>query len=419
MNSRSNGESFAKRKIVGEEQSYSAWIADLKRRYRATQIKAAVAVNSALIEFYWNLGKDIFEKFAKEARYGSRFFEKISFDMREEFPNDSGFSPRNIRYCQDFYRLYSAAQILQQYVAKSASSKQRTSNMQQVVAKSKCPQVLDEEIIQQLVENLFRVPWGHHCTIIDKCKGDRDKALFYVRRTLQNGWSRNVLLNWLSTDLYEREGKAQTNFEMTMPSNDCDLVRQIVKDPQNFEVFGLSKEYSEKELKAAIVANIESALLSFGKGVAFLGKEYPVDVGGETKNIDLLFYIVPLHRYLVVEVKTGKYEPADLGQLSGYMAMAKHVLNTPGDNQPVGLLICKEHNRVLAKYHLEELGLPMGITDYELKKVLPSKAQLAKCVADAERQIEISKKGSETMTNDETKSPFSKCASPQKSGKKV
>ena len=378
-------------KSGGEAQAYTVWIADLKRRYRATQIKAAVAVNSALIEFYWNLGKDITEKFAEEAGYGSHFFENVSRDMRTEFPNDTGFSPRNIRYCQDFYRLYSAAPILQQVVAKFAASKKRTPKMQQVVAKSNCPQVMSDEILQQLVGNLVRVPWGHHCVIIDKCKRNRDKALFYVRRTIQNGWSRNSLLNWLSTDLYEREGKAQTNFDLTMPSDDCDLARQLVKDPQKFEVFGLSEEYSEKELKAAIVANIESALLSFGKGVAFLGKEYPVEVGGETKNIDLLFYIVPLHRYLVVEVKTGKYEPADLGQLSGYMAIAKHVLNTPVDNQPVGLLICREHNRVLAKYHLEELGLPMGITNYELKKVLPTKAQLAKCVADAERQIAATK----------------------------
>ena len=376
----------------GMERSYTAWITDLKRRYRATQIKAAVAVNSALIEFYWGLGKDISEKFAEEAKYGSRFFQRVSHDMRTEFPNDSGFSPRNIRYCQSFYRLYSAAEILQQVVAKSVKTKRGASKMPQVVAECGHRQLADG-IVQQVVAQLVLVPWGHHCTIIDKCKGDREKALFYARRTIQNGWSRNSLLNWLSTDLYEREGKAQTNFELTMPSDDCDLARQIVKAPQNFEVFGLSEKYSETELKAAIVANIESTLLSFGKGVAFLGKEYPVEVGGETKNIDLLFYIVPLHRYLVVEVKTGKYEPADLGQLSGYMTMAKHVLNTPGDNQPVGLLICKEHNRVLAKYHLEEIGLPMGITDYELKKVLPTKAQLAKCVADAERQITMAKKG--------------------------
>ena len=354
-----------------------------KSRYRATQIKAAVAVNSALIEFYWNLGKDISEKYPGEV-YGSKFFDKLGVDLRRELPDASGFSKVNLIYCLKFYELYSGCTIVPQLVEQSAKSKRGA---------AKVPQVVADKILQQAVAQLVLVPWGHHRTIIDKCKGDRDKALFYVRRTIQNGWSRNSLLNWLSTDLYDREGKAQTNFELTMPSDDCDLARQIVKDPQNFEVFGLSEKYSETELKAAIVANIESTLLSFGKGVAFLGKEYPVEVGGETKNIDLLFYIVPLHRYLVVEVKTGKYEPADLGQLSGYMAMAKHVLNTPVDNHPVGLLICKEHNRVLAKYHLEELGLPMGITDYELKKVLPTKAQLAKCVADAERQIAITVKG--------------------------
>ena len=375
-----------KKSVVGnlpKGQSYAAWIAELKRRYRATQIKAAVAVNSALIEFYWNLGKDISEKYPGEV-YGSKFFDKLGVDLRRELPDASGFSKVNLIYCLKFYELYSGCTIVPQLVEQSAKSKRGA---------AKVPQVVVDKIVQQAVAQLVLVPWGHHRTIIDKCKGDRDKALFYVRRTIQNGWSRNSLLNWLLTDLYDREGKAQTNFELTMPSDDCDLARQIVKDPQNFEVFGLSEKYSETELKAAIVANIESALLSFGKGVAFLGREYPVEVGGETKNIDLLFYIVPLHRYLVVEVKTGKYEPADLGQLSGYMAMAKHVLNTPIDNQPVGLLICKEHNRVLAKYHLEELGLPMGITDYELKKVLPSKAQLARCVADAEKQIEMSQKG--------------------------
>lgn len=336
-------------------QAYAAWIVDLKRRYRAIQIKAAVAVNSALIEFYWNLGKDISEKYPGEV-YGSKFFEKLSADLRQELPGIRGFSKVNLTYCLRFYEMYGAGKI-----------------------------------VQQVVEQLVLVPWGHHVNILDKCKGDREKALFYVRRTIQNGWSRNSLLNWLSTDLYEREGHAQTNFELTMPSDECDLAQQLVKDPQNFEVFGLSEKHSEAELKAAIVANIEAALLSFGKGVAFLGREYPVEVGGETKNIDLLFYIVPLHRYLVVEIKTGKYEPADLGQLSGYMAMAKHVLNTPGDNQPIGLLICKEHNRVLAKYHLEELDLPMGITNYQLKRILPTQAQLAKCYADAEMVIAMQK----------------------------
>jgi predicted nuclease of restriction endonuclease-like (RecB) superfamily len=240
---------------------------------------------------------------------------------------------------------------------------------------------------------LVLVPWGHHVQIIDKCKGDRDKALFYVRRTIRNGWSRSVLLNWLSTDLYEREGAAQTNFALTLPAADCDLARQLVKDPQVFEVFGLAEEHREADLKAAIVANIERTLLSLGRGVAFLGREYPVEIGGETKSIDLLFYIVPLHRYLVMEVKTTKYEPADLGQLSGYLAMAESVLNVPGDNPPVGILVCKEHNRVLAKIHLEKLGLPMGVTDYQIKRLLPTQAQLAKCYADAEAQMSARNRG--------------------------
>ena len=330
---------------------YAKWIASLKKRYRATQIKAAVAVNSALIEFYWSLGKDISERYPGEV-YGGKFFEKLSADLRRELPDVRGFSKVNLTYCLRFYEMYGV-----------------------------------DEIVPQVVEQLVLVPWGHHRTILDKCKGDREKALFYVRRTIQNGWSRNSLLNWLSTDLYAREGKAQTNFALTLPSDECDLARQLVKDPQVFEVFGLEKEHDEAELKAAIVANIERTLLSLGKGVAFLGREYPVEIGGETKCIDLLFYVVPLHRYLVMEVKTGKYEPADLGQLSGYLVMAEHSLNTPEDHPPIGVLICKEHNRVLAKFHLEKLGLPMGISDYEIKKVLPTQAQLAQCYRDAERQL--------------------------------
>lgn len=355
-----------------KKSDYLHWIGELKKRYRATQIKAAVAVNSAMIEFYWNLGKDISERYPGKRR-GLDFFGKLSRDLQQAIPESGSFSTRNLKYMLAFFEMYA---YRQQLVADKGSQ----GYVQQLVA--------DKEL-RTIVSDLVCVPWGHHVQILSKC-ASREKALFYIRRTIQNGWSRNVLLNWLSSDLYEREGKAQTNFALTMPSDDCDLAKQLVKDPQVFEVFGLKEEHNEADLKAAIVANIERTLLSLGKGVAFLGREYPVEIGGETKNIDLLFYIVPLHRYLVMEVKTSKYEPADLGQLSGYLVMAKRVLNTPEDNPPIGLLVCKDHNRVLAKYHLEELGLPMGITDYALKKILPTQAQLAKCYADAEAQIAAS-----------------------------
>ena len=349
---------------LASARSYRNWILDLRKRYKATQCKAAVAVNSAMLEFYWNLGKDISVKYPGRKR-GLDFFGRVSRDVNEGLQAGvTALSTSNIRYAHRFYVLY--ASYFQQLAEINGGG---------------------VSYLQQLAEQMTRIPWGHHLLIIDKCHACPEKAYFYVSRTIQNGWSRNSLLNWLSTDLYEREGKGQTNFALTMPSNDCDLAQQLVKDPQVFEVFGLKEQYNETELKAAIVANIERTLLSLGKGVAFLGREYPVEIGGETKNIDLLFYIVPLHRYLVMEVKTGKYEPADLGQLSGYLVLAEQVLNRVGDNPPVGVLICKEHNRVLAKFHLEKLGLPMGITDYELKKVLPTQAQLAKCYADAEAQF--------------------------------
>ena len=376
-------------KTMAMPKGYTAWIAELKKRYRATQIKAAISVNSALIEFYWGLGRDISEKYPGKKR-GIDFFGVLSHDLRNEISDEGSFSVRNLKYVLNFYKLYAyRQQVVADKPCKGGKS-QRVANGKK--NSGLCPSVSTRGNEQCLVVELVQVPWGHHIQIISKCKGDREKALFYVRRTIQNGWSRNVLLNWLSTDLYEREGLGQTNFVQTMPSDDCDLARQLVKDPQVFEVFGLKEEHNEKELKAAIVANIEQTLLSLGRLVSFVGKEYPVEIGGETKNIDLLFYIIPLHRYLVMEVKTTKYEPTDLGQLSGYMVMAEQVLNTPGDNPPIGILVCKEHNRVLAKFHLEKLGLPLGITDYELKRILPTQAQLAKCYADAEKQLRTSEK---------------------------
>ena len=222
----------------GETQSYTAWIADLKRRYRATQIKAAVAVNSALIEFYWNLGKDISEKYPGKKR-NIAFFANLSRDLCSGMSDISGLSERNIRYSLAFYELYG---YLPQLVADKKTGVYRPQVVDDSGHEAYLPQAVadNELIVQQPVAQLVCVPWGHHMLIIDKCKRDRDKALFYVRRTIQNGWSRNSLLNWLSTDLYEREGKAQTNFDLTMPSDDCDLARQLVKDPQKFEVFGSS-----------------------------------------------------------------------------------------------------------------------------------------------------------------------------------
>ena len=352
-----------------DTSEYRAWIGELKKRYRATQIKAAVADNSAMIEFYWNLGKDISEKYPGKVR-DAEFFKRLSNDLRLTIPNATGLSITNIKYARYFFELYVDESYRPQVVDDKVNGGYRPQLVDFEETRPIC-ETSSNGILQQLVAKLFQVPWGHHRYIIDKCKGNRDKALFYVQRTIQHGWSRNVLLNWLSTDLYEREGRAQTNFAVTMPSNECDLAEQLVKDPQVFEVLGLNKEYEEKDFKKALVASIEKTILAFGRGVAFMGSEYPVELGGEEKLIDLLFYVVPLHRYLIVEVKTGKFEPAALGQLLGYKVMVKPALNTPEDHEPIGLLICRDHNRILAQYMMDELKTPLGITDYELHRILP------------------------------------------------
>jgi len=350
---------------------YKKWLAELKHRYRSTQIKAAVSVNSVLIEFYWNLGKDISEKYSKSAFYGTSFFRRLSADLQMEMPGEAGFSPRNIRYCVDFYELYKG--LLQQDVAKVPEQSAKPV----FPTKAGQPEHLQQPVAKAVSQGkplpFFLIPWGHHCTILDKCRSDVNKAMFYVCKTLENNWSRNVLLNWISSDLYGRSGKALTNYPLTLPEPDGDLAQQLTKDPYIFAVQGLSEHYNETELKKAMVANIETLLLELGSGFAFVGREKTVEVCGEEKRIDLLFYFIPQHRYLAVEVKTGEFDPADLGQLQGYVAACDLVLNRPGDNPAMGLLVCKGKNAPLVRYLLGKTELPLGVSDYELTSVLPDK----------------------------------------------
>ena len=365
---------------IKRTQEYFAWIGELKKRYRATQIKAAVSVNAALLEFYWRLGKDISDKYDGPA-YGSKFFERLSADLRIAIPDASGLSKVNLNYCLRFYKLYSAGEIIPQLVEQSSGNdgylqvlvepERNNSYRQQAFndSDSFCT------IFQQL---LVKVPWGHHRIIIDKCGGDVDKALFYVRKTVENGWSRNVLALEIDGDLYSREGKAITNFALTMPDADSDLAQQLTKDPYVFDVQGLAEKFRETEITEAMCNNIVRLLNAMGKGFAFVGREYVVEMGGEEYRIDLLFYLIPLHRYFVVEVKNTKFKPEYLGQLQGYVAACDMVLNTPNENPAIGLLVCRGKNAPLAKYLLGKIDMPIGVSDYELMQKVPEdfKSQL-------------------------------------------
>jgi len=349
------------------DKDYLQWIKELGSRYRRSQIKAAVRVNEEMLRFYWELGRDIVERDA-ENRYGKGFYASLSKDLQQVLPLSSGLSDRNLRYTKKFYLLYNEVlEKLQQVAAKSGDG-----NLQQVAAKS--PNA--HQIGAQIQTDLFSVPWGHHMLLIDKIKGDAPKALFYVHQTVVNGWSRNMLLNFLDTDLYERQGKALTNFQRTLPEETSDLAQELTKDPYDFAFTGITGRYNERLLKDALLNNITQFLVELGTGFAYVGKEYRIQVGEREQFIDLLFYNLNLSCYVVVEVKIGKFEFADVGQLGGYVVSCNHILRKEGrDNPTIGLLICKEKDRIQAQYALESSSQPLGISEYELEKFYPEKVE--------------------------------------------
>jgi predicted nuclease of restriction endonuclease-like (RecB) superfamily len=362
--------------VTIQDKEYLEWIKDLGTRFRRSQIKAAVKVNEEMLRFYWELGHDIVERDA-ENHYGSRFFSILSHDLKEATSMTSGLSERNIRYAKDFYLLYSQEiGILQQPAAKSdlVDVTKDEEKLQQPAAKSN--DTILPQLVEQIKSEIFSVPWGHHMLLIDKCKNAPQKALFFVHQTMQNGWSRNMLLNFLDTDLYERQGKALTNFSRTLPDETSDLAQELTKDPYDFAFTGITGKYNERLLKDKLLNNITQFLVELGTGFAYVGKEYRLKIGDTENFIDLLFYNLNLSCYVVIEVKIGKFEFADAGQLGGYVVACNHILKKEGrDNPTIGILICKEKDSLVAQYALEASSQPLGISEYELAKLYPEKVE--------------------------------------------
>ena len=348
------------------DKDYTQWVENLSVRYRQSQIKAAVRVNRELLKYYWELGRDI-EEMHVEERWGQSVIKNLSVDLQLKNPNSTGLSRTNIYYAKKFYLLYSQhLKVVPQTVGQleDENGLQSAEDSSEVV-----PQP-----VGQLKEMLFSIPWGHHRYLIDRYGTEPEKAFFYVKKTMKEGWSRDVLLNFMDSGLYEREGKALTNFTRTLPDEASDLAQELTKDPYNFAFTGITKPYNEQILKDALLANISQFLLELGTGFAYVGKEYRLQIGQKEKFIDLLFYNINLSCYVVIEVKIGEFDFQDLGQLSGYVVACNHILKKEGrDNPTIGLLICRQKDSLLAQYALEGSNLPLGISEYELSKLYPKK----------------------------------------------
>ncbi|RDB02402.1 PDDEXK nuclease domain-containing protein [Runella aurantiaca] len=312
------------------DDEYKEWLLGLKSKIRSMQLKAVVAVNSALIEFYWEMGRMITEK-QSQTKWGDKLIDQVARDLKTEFPGMAGLSNSNLKYCKRFYTFYQSS------------------------------------FGQQPVD---QIPWGHNILIFTKSR-DIDEADFYIQKTIENGWSRDVLGMQLKSNLYERQGKAITNFKDTLPNPMSDLATQLLKDPYNFDFLAMTENYKERELENALIDNVTKFLLELGTGFAYVGKQVPMQVGDQEYFIDLLFYHLKLRAYVVIELKVTDFIPEYAGKLSFYLSVANDILRHPTDNPTIGLLICKNKNNVIAEYSLKNINQPIGVTEYQLTRLFP------------------------------------------------
>jgi predicted nuclease of restriction endonuclease-like (RecB) superfamily len=335
---------------------YKNWLTELKSTIQQSQIKAALAVNSQLIQLYWNLGRQITEK-QENAKWGSGFIDQLSKDLRTEFPDMKGFSRSNLFAIRKFYHYFRSKKIVQQVDGQFENVK-----IQQVDG-----QFENAEILALCCQ----IPWLHNIVIIEKIK-DVSEAIFYVKETIKNNWSRAVLVHQIESNLYERQGKAISNFQNTLPKPNSDLANQLLKDPYNFDFLTMTAGYNERDLEKSLTQYITDFLLELGAGFAFVGKQYPITLGDKEYFIDLLFYHLILRCYVVIELKVVDFKPEFAGKLNFYLNVIDDKLKHEHDQPTIGLIICKTKDNIEAEYALKGIEKPIGISEYELKKILPN-----------------------------------------------
>jgi len=375
------------------DNEYKSWVKELKDRIRSSQLKAAVRVNASMLELYWSIGADIVNK-QTESKWGNSVIEQLSRDLRSEFPDAQGFSRRNLFYMKRFFLFYAknGANLVQKSVVRQAADQL----VQQPVAliDFSVPEEQEEssvlvDINADFATLLLSAPWGHHIEIMTHCKSV-EEAIFYLTKIVEEGWSRSTLIVNLKSDLYSRQGHAPNNFARSLPPSQGELASELLKDPYNFDFVALRDKYVERELEDALIDNASKLLVELGQGFAFLGRQVPVTVGDQELFIDLLFYQVNLHCYVVVELKAVDFDAAFMGQLGLYVAAVNHTMKTDADNPTIGLLICKTKNNVMAEWSLESSSQPIGISAYELTKLFPENFQ---SVLPSIEEIEAKLKG--------------------------
>lgn len=322
--------------------NYATFLEQLKSKVQQAQLKASLAVNSELIQLYWDIGKSIVEKQEQEG-WKAQIIEKLCKDLQNAFPGIRGFSRRNIFRMRAFYATY--AQV---------------------------PQAV--ALLNDLP--IAKIPWGHNILLIEKIKDLRER-LWYAQQVIENGLSRSALEDWISSKAYKRHGKAVTNFTERLPAPQSYLAQETLKDPYNFDFLTLKAGYQEKDLEQGLIDHVQKLLLELGKGFAFIGRQYHLEVAGDDYYLDLLFYHTKLHCYCIVELKNTDFKPEYAGKLNFYLSAVDDLLKAQGDNPSIGILLCKSKNKLKVEYALRDINKPIGVSDYLIKtlETLPKKLQ--------------------------------------------
>lgn len=314
---------------------YASLLAELKERIRTARLKAAFAVNQELMLLYWSIGRDILDR-QTAAGWGARVVDRLAADLRRDFPEMTGLSPRNLKYMRAFAEAFPDRQIVQQVVA--------------------------------------RLPWGHAVKLIETVK-DAEERLWYARQAVEHGWSRNVFVHQIASGLYARQGKALTNFARTLPASQSDLAQELVKDPYSFDFLTLGLDISERDLELGLLEHLRALILELGKGFAFVGSQYHLEIGGQDYYMDLLFYHLRLRCFVVIELKIEDFKPEFAGKMNFYLSAVDDQLRHETDAPSIGIILCKGKNRVIVEYALRDSTKPMGVAEYRLSPALPDVLQ--------------------------------------------
>lgn len=310
---------------------YNNFLHDLKHRIRSARTRAALAANRELILLYWQIGRDILERQEREG-WGAKIIERLAKDLRAEFPDMKGFSPRNLKYMRKFAETWP-----------------------------------DEQFVQQLVAQL---PWGHNVRILDQLKTPEERE-WYIRKAFEHGWSRDILVMQIESRLFHRQGKAINNFAATLPPLQSDLASQVLKDPYLFDFFSVGGEAHEREIERELVQHITSFLLELGAGFSYVGRQVHLEVEGEDFYIDLLFYHLKLRCYVVIELKATAFKPEYAGKLNFYLSAVDATMRHENDNPSIGLILCKDRKGLIAEYALKDISKPVGVSEYQLLSAIP------------------------------------------------